>query len=253
MPGVRFLIHETMNEFESAEVERLDARSRTNRQPNFSLFYGILFLLSVLLVFFNSELFSIKEVSVEGNQDLSQEDVLFLTKLNKGKMIFQVNTKKVSQNLLRNPQIASAKVMIHLPNRVFIEITERRASCLLLYQENLLVVGEDGIVIRVKDENEPIKLPVVTGIQLSRVQCGERITSPEFKTVMEIIMFAGDGLREFLSEIDLTNYRLLLDLPNWRRSLRVELGDGENIEEKIALNLRSILSNTSPDSLSQID
>jgi cell division protein FtsQ len=242
-----------INEIESTEVERPEARSRMNRQPSFSFFYGILFLLSVFLVFFNSELFSIVDVRVEGEQDLSQEDVLFLTKLNKGRSIFQVNQKEVRENLLRSPQIASARVKIQLPNRVLIEITERRPACLLLYQDNLLVVGEDSIVIGVKDENEPIELPVVTGIQLSRVQCGERITSPKFKTAMEILMFADDGLREILSEIDLTNYRLLLDLPNWRRSLRVELGDGENIEEKIALNLRSILSNTSPDSLSQID
>lgn len=190
---------------------------------------------------------------MKGNQDLSREDILFLTKLNKGKSIFQVNAKKVRQDLLRNPQIASATVGIQLPNRVLIEITERHPACLLLYQDNLLVVGEDGIVIRVKEENEPIQLPVITGIQLNSIQCGAGITCPEFKTAMEILQFAGDDLRRTLSEIDLANYRLYIDLPNSHRTLRVELGDGEQIEEKIALNLRSILSSASPDSLSQID
>jgi cell division septal protein FtsQ len=241
------------NDIESAEGVRPSARSHAGRHPNFTLFYGILFLLTVLLVFFNSELFSIKEVLVEGNQDLSQEDVLLITKLNKGKSIFQANPGKVRENLLRNPLIAVAKITIQLPNRVLIEIAERRPLCLLSYRDNLLVVGEDAMVIRVKDENEPIKLPVVTGIQLNRIQCGDRITSSQLKTAVEILQYADDGLREFLSEIDLANYRLYLDLPNWRHTLQVELGDGEQIEEKIALNLRSILSNTTPDSLSKID
>ncbi|MCL6588508.1 MAG: FtsQ-type POTRA domain-containing protein [Firmicutes bacterium] len=232
---------------ETDNIEKAKARSK------FSVFYGILFFLTLLLIFFNSGIFSIEDVLVEGNQDLSPEDVLFITKLNKGKSIFQVNPKKVRENLLQNPQIALAKVTIQFPNRILIEIAERRPICLLSYRDNLLIVGEDATVIGVKDENEPIKLPVVTGIRLGRIQCGGRITNPQFNTAMEILRCSDDNLRRVMSEIDLANYRLYIDLPNWRHTLQVELGNGEQLEEKIALNLRSILSNITPDSLSKID
>ena len=219
---------------------------------NFGALYGFLLLLLVGLIFLNSELFAIKTVSVIGNQELSTEDIIRIAKLNLYRNIFQVDARKIEETMLQNPKVASAKVSCNLPNKVVIKIRERRALCLLLFADNMLLIGEDAVVIGVKGENEPIKLPVVTGIELKKIEFGGVIANPKFKYALEILSYADENLFQALSEIDLRNFQLYLDLPASHHTLEVEFGDENQIEKKM-YNLRAILSNTTPAELSKID
>ena len=230
-----------------------DLRDKHNTAPNFGTLYLVVCIVLVGLIFFNSRIFEIKTVLVEGNQTLSAEDILRNSNLNPHLSIFQLNTRQIQRNILRNPKIESALVTYRFPNQLTIRVRERHPLCLLLFLENLLIVGEDAVVIGIKDENEPIKLPEVTGISLSQIKIGSVIADPQFKVALEILRLADENLRVILGEIDVKNYFLYIDPPNSKHTLKVELGNADQLEEKIAKNLRSILSHTAPEELAKID
>ena len=226
-----------------------------NRQstPNFASLFLVLFILLIVLVFFNSQIFEVKSIIVQGNQTLSNEDILRNTNLNLYQNIFQVDCNQLQRIILNNSRIAAVQVNYQLPDKIVIKIQERVPVCLLLFSDNLLLIGEDAVVMSIKDENEPIKLPVVTGIVINKIKIGEKVKDPQFKVAMEILRYADENLKVILGEIDVKNYLLYIDVPNAQHTLKVELGDSSQLNEKITKNLRSILSHTAPDELLKID
>lgn len=222
------------------------------RLVNFGSLYGILLLLLTGLVFLNSEFFVIRTVEVVGNQEVSAEDIIRIAKLNMYKNIFQINLLAIKEAILKNPKIAAVEVTCRLPNKIIIKVRERHALCLLLYADNLLLIGEDAVVIGIKEENEPIKLPIVSGIELTKIEFGDVVDNTKFKNALEILRYADEELYQALSEINLKNYQLYIDLPSSHHTIEVELGDESQIEKKM-YNLRAILSNTVPRELSKID
>jgi hypothetical protein len=235
-------------------MKSVEERTNLNyRKPNFGRLYGTLFLVLLGLIIFNSRLFGVKAVLVKGNQTLSAADILRNTNLSLYSNIFQINCRKLQRIILRNPRIAAAKVYYVLPDKIVIEVQERHPLCLLLFADNYVMVGEDGVAMGIKAENEPIKLPIVTGMVIRKISIGETVKNPQFNIAMEILHLADENLRVMLGEIDLRNYVLYIDLPNAHHTLKVELGNGEQLAEKISKELRSILSHTTPDELIKID
>jgi cell division protein FtsQ len=223
-----------------------------NKAPRFESLFVVLFLILAILIFINSGIFAVKEVSVRGNQGIPTEDILLTARLDHYKNIFQVDVTKIQQEILRDPKIESAEVTRVFPQKILITIKERQPLCLLLYLDNWLVVGDDSVVMGIKDENDPISLPIVTGIKYKKIKVGEKVESQQFNVVLEILKYADENLRQILSEINLTNFQLYLDLPNSHNTLKVELGTDSELEKKM-YNLRAILSQTSPDELTKVD
>lgn len=205
------------------------------------------------LIVINSSIFNVKAVLIRGNQTLPAADILRNTNLSLSRNIFQIDCNQLQRILMQNPKIAAAKVYFQFPDKIVIQVQERRPLCLLLFADNLLIVGEDAVVMGIKDENEPIKLPVITGIDFNKIAIGEMIKDQHFNVAMAILRLADENLRIILSEIDIKNYVMYIDLPNSHQTLKVELGNAAQLEEKISKDLRSILSRTAPDELSTID
>jgi cell division protein FtsQ len=214
--------------------------------------FGVLFLLLAGLIFLNSDLFSIKKVEVTGNQGISTEDILFEAQISRYKNIFQVDRSKMCRAILKDLRIASVEVSRNFPSSILITVRERNPCCFFLFADNLLIVGEDGVVMGVKNEDDPVKLPIISGVKLPPVKVGQKIEGSQFRIALEILKLADENLRQALSEINLKNGELYLDLPNSKATIKVELGDLEEIEKKI-YNLRAILSHTSPGELQTID
>jgi cell division protein FtsQ len=200
----------------------------------------------------NSDIFTVKEVSVQGNQTIPTEDILLTARLSHYKNIFQVDVVKIQQDILKNPKISAVEVTRIFPYKISIIIKERQPLCLLLYLDNLLVIGDDSVVMAIKDESDPINLPIVTGVKYRKMKVGEKVQNSQFIVALEILKYADANLRQIISEINLTNFQLYLDLPNSHNTLKVELGTDSEIEKKI-YNLRAILSQTSPDELAKVD
>ncbi|NLW47767.1 MAG: FtsQ-type POTRA domain-containing protein [Firmicutes bacterium] len=194
----------------------------------------------ICLILLNSKLFAVKSVEIKGNQEIPSEDIILNAGLNSARNIFQINNDELRSLILQDYRVASVKINRQLPGKIIISIQERIPICLLSYLNNLLIIGDDGLVMGIQEEVEVVELPVVTGGRFKTVQYGEKVTNSEFQSVLGILRYSDDYLHQVISEIDLNKFRLYLNLPGYHRSVKVDLGSGERLEEKIT-NLRSIL------------
>ncbi len=221
------------------------------KSPSFERLFLILFVFLMVLIFINSGLFTIRDFVVEGNQSISTEDILLNADLSYGN-IFQVNIKEARRKILQNPKVASVKIKKVFPNKLIFTIEERIPLCVIFNREKAVTIGNDLVVMEIRDKNAPTNLPIITGISLKKTAMGQPIHSSDFALVLNIFKNVDETLRQNISEIDVISYQIYLDLPKCSHTIKVDLGNSSQIEKKM-YNLRAILSQTSPEKLAKID
>ena len=73
-----------------------------------------------------SPIFNIKEIDVSNNEQIKTETIVSLSQLNLGQNIFKFNKNKVNKNIKTNAYIESVEIKRKLPNKVQIQIEERK-------------------------------------------------------------------------------------------------------------------------------
>src|SRR5204863_5650980 len=84
-----------------------------------------------------------------------------------GQNVFDASPEEVRARLERHPWIAEAHVERRLPGTYRIEIRERRAIALLALGD-VYLVAEDGAVFKRVEGDDPVDLPVITGVERDR-------------------------------------------------------------------------------------
>jgi len=72
-----------------------------------------------------SPYFKIKEIRIEGNQDIDRKDILSLLDIKKGENIFKVKLRQVKRELRSLKQIKDIDIHRDFPDRIVLKITER--------------------------------------------------------------------------------------------------------------------------------
>ena len=138
---------------------------------------GVLFALGLLAVLWvgvetaayarSSDAFAIREVVIEGHEQLRDIDVRRAARLQLGSNIFEISAEDARIYLMRHPWVEDAKVTRRLPGRVRIEVVERNPVALVALDQ-LYLVSEEGAVFKRLGVDDPANLPVITGIASER-------------------------------------------------------------------------------------
>ncbi len=114
-----------------------------------------------------ADAFAIREIVIDGNHQLEDIDVRRAARLQIGSNVFEISAENARNHLLQHPWIAEAKVVRKLPGRVRIEIVERNPVALVALDQ-LYLVSEEGAVFKRLGVDDPVDLPVITGIASER-------------------------------------------------------------------------------------
>ena len=115
----------------------------------------------------SADAFAIREIIVEGNHQLEDIDVRRAARLQIGSNVFEVSSESTRNHLLQHPWIEEAAVVRKLPGRVRIEIVERQPVALVALDQ-LYLVSNEGAVFKRLGVDDPVDLPVITGIASER-------------------------------------------------------------------------------------
>ena len=107
--------------------------------------------------------FDIAAVSISGRERLSEKDVLAAAGVGPGQTLPFLAVSEVRDRLLATPIVKSARVMKLYPNRLVIEIEERRPAGLWQRDGNVSVVSEDGVPLIDLRDKSFLGLPFVVG------------------------------------------------------------------------------------------
>ncbi len=167
-------------------------KNRKKRKKKMSPLLKILITILILgtaFIIASTSYFDVDKYKVEGSSYYSQEEIVIMGDCKTGGNIFWgSNLKDIESRLEQDPYIEAAKTKRLLPNRILIEVKERRQVAAVVYGDNYVVIDNEGLVLR-NTKVEP-QLTLIQGVTISKIEVGQPIEIEEkvkFRQITEMI------------------------------------------------------------------
>lgn len=178
------------------------------KQIIFALFIFSILASTPLWAWFS--FFKLSNISWEGNQKISSEQLDQNFQFLLGKNIFKIKLEKIEEKLLADPRVRSVDARRVLPNQLTVTIEEKR-PIILVHAKRLLGLSLDLELIPLDSLVED--LPVITGCSFSQVKYYKKLKSKELKLAWDLyqtFLKKDLNLANRISEISVQNERNLL-------------------------------------------
>lgn len=110
--------------------------------------------------------FEIREISVRGLKELTEKDILALAKVQLRSNILAVNTDAVTERIAANAWVKNIYVGRELPNRLVLEVRERKPVALVKEAGNFYLMDSDGHVFKKLSKNDDVDLAILCGVNV---------------------------------------------------------------------------------------
>jgi cell division protein FtsQ len=134
-----------------------------------------------------SPYFSVKNIVVTGNAAVPKEDIIKLTGIEPGQNIFKLNLVKVQYQIKENPLFDKVCVKRCLPDKVEIQVEERRSAAFLNIKGDFYLVSESGVIFKKLSSVIYENLPIITNVNLKNIILGSETNSFELNMGLKVI------------------------------------------------------------------
>lgn len=186
------------------------------------LFIKISLILSLLILAFiilaSTEIFNIKEISVSGTDKLTANEIISFSQIQYEENLFKINFSNVKNKIKENSYVEEVSLKRILPNKIQINITERKPKYMLQLAESYIYIDGQGYILEISKEKKEI--PILLGVltDLSNIKESDRLEKEDLlklNTVNAIVATAENyEILKLITRIDITNiseYILYLD------------------------------------------
>lgn len=200
------------------------------------IFVTLALFAGVIVFLITSPLFNITKISVTGNDKVSEEQIISLSKIELETNIYKMVTSKVSENVKENAYIDTVTVKRKLPNEVDIIVTERKPQYMLQYGNAYVYISSQGYMLEISEEK--LQLPVISGYSTTQeeLNAGNRLNIEDLKKLEVILRImesaTNNDIAKDISAIDISdanNYTLIFE----SKGKTAYLGEATNINDKI--------------------
>lgn len=207
----------------------------------YTIILGI--FIGMAIFFITSPIFNIKEIEINGNEKINKEEIIYLSEIKKEDNIYKYSKSAIKQKIKTNPYIENVQVYRILPDKIEINIEERKASFLLQLEGEYAYINNQGYILEKNKEN--IYLPIIIGFstKVENMIEGKQLEEEDLKKLQVIlnIMEAANSnqIAELITKIDIkdsNNYTLFLET----ESKTVYLGSEADMNMKM-LYLKGLL------------
>lgn len=112
--------------------------------------------------------FAVTDIVVVGASHRSEDDLIAIAGVAKGKNVFSTDLDAARAHLLADPWIKEARLERRLPGTVSIVVEERRAAGIVAAGDTYLV-SADGEIWKRLEPGDPTDSPIITGLSLTMV------------------------------------------------------------------------------------
>ena len=162
---------------------RRRAVERSRRQRLFAGAMTACALLAATWTAFWSPLLEVDRVRVVGGRQTTVQDVVTTASLH-GENLLLLSTAEVADAVEELPWVKRAEVERRLPGTVHVRVEERDPALVVASdQERWVVDGRGRLLMRARKER---RLPVLTGVDLSAAEPGERLASSQARAALAV-------------------------------------------------------------------
>lgn len=211
---------------------------RRRRRKNLSLYYLMIFLISVFILYILSKtvLFNVNEYVVIGNERYSVAQILTAGNLSTGKSMYNIKTDKVEAHI-RETLIYIEKISIKrsLPDKIIITVEEAEPFACLKYEDSrYAVISRSGRYLETEQASPRNELIQIYGMEPKDVSLGKSLESadPYKMTILtELLDTIDEVCPGSISYIDLTNRTDIV--MGYSDIIDIEFGSSQDYEYKM--------------------
>jgi cell division protein FtsQ len=211
-------------------------RSKGKRSGKGPVLLLLILIIAVgLMAFMRTSYFSIKDIRVQGNSFVDEQEIMRYSGISPGMNILSLKLKEAAEALQTHPYILSAKIQRIMPDTIEITVKERDLVGYLPYLGSYLLVDSEGMIISATAQVPVEGLPVYKGIKLQDFRVNEILAIDNIQIFDKIIYIsaciANNLARYAPIEVNIENPEDIIIRLGERFALRV--GDTEGLDYKL--------------------
>jgi cell division protein FtsQ len=179
---------------------------------------------------YNSDVFPIKVVEVEGAERLTADHVRALAQVPEDATLLRFPADEVRERVETDPWVASANVSRNFPDTMRITVEEREPAALVDLVDEYLVVDSDGYVIERQSLEETTTLVVVRDLKDIDPTPGTRSDSEGLANALAVLDGLSPELRGMVRAISVAAVDETALLTN--DGVEIFFGRAEDVEKK---------------------
>lgn len=202
----------------------------------------VIILLSVsVYIILGSDYFKIKEIRLEGNKRVPTGEIIKLSGVKVGDLIFQVDKKDIIKRLKSIRYVKNAVVKLEMPDKMILYIVERIPVGLVPYYDSFLKIDDEGVVLEIT-KNSDNNLPVLYGVKLKKTSLEQKV-KPEnsviFKQALQVLKSLNEmHMTNLINEVEINGSTIVMKA---RPDIKVKVGQADDLYYKLNF-LKVILS-----------
>jgi len=188
-----------------------------------------------------SQTFLIQKIGVNGNDLVSEKEILRLGEIPERGNIWRVNLRESEKKIEANPFIRNAVVSRHFPNAVSIRIEEKKPIVLLNAGGMFYSIDQNGILLPAKS-GKLYELPIVSSRLPGSIRTGQSVGDPSVIQCLDFIRLVLVKRSELYAEVSEMVYSASEGLTVYTRRKGVPVHLGRDGYERKIRYLEAFLS-----------
>lgn len=227
-----------MKDVVKTQPRRTGNTKRRRRKKDLSLYYLMIFLISVIILYILSKtvLFKVKEYVITGNNRYSTAQILTAGNLSTGKCMLNIKMGKTEEQIKETLiYIENISIKPSLPDKVIIRVEEAEPFACLKYEDSrYAVISRSGRYLETEQPSSRRELIQIYGMEPQDVSLGKSFESadPYKLTILNELL---DTIEKVcpgsISYIDLTDRTDIL--MGYGNNLDIEFGSSQDYDYKM--------------------
>lgn len=200
-------------------------------------------IVSAIIATAMSPLFNIKQINIQGNNKITNEEIISLSQIKIDENTYKTNIHKAQHKILENPYINDVKIKRKIPDKIVIIIEERKPTYMLEYGSGYVYISNQGYILEISSQK--LEVPIIQGTETIAEEFipGNRLCINDLEKMSIVIKImevaTNNDIANLITRIDIQNdqnYKLVFE----SEQKVANLGNGLDLSTKI-LNIKSIL------------
>ena len=213
--------------------KEMEQRKRKKKKKILKMLLVIILLACFVAYLSTSPTFKIQEISVKGNEQLTKEKIKELAEIKIGDNIFSKIGIVLEVKLKQNGYVEDAKINKIYPNKIEIEITERKKRFQIKTEsESYIYIDEQGYILDFGTDK--LEIPTIIGMDIAGIENNKRLDEKNLNIMENILQ-----IREECEKIELADKitqikvedEYILNLEN--DGITINLGDATNLKNRM--------------------
>lgn len=212
---------------------RLTARKRRKILALAALLAALALAVYLLL---DNAVFIARDVRVEGNQTIDDESVMRAARLPLGEKMRNVDAEKTREALESGGRVELVSLEKNYPSEIVLTVRERVCEAVVVHAGVALTMERDGTVIEQLSAMPEGDAVYVSGLGITDYRLGQIVSAPADRLAAMVAVLGAlyeNGASAYVSELNVSDANSIFIYS--RTGIRVEMGDAENMRNKVVL------------------